>query len=387
MTAKKIINKQLQNATRNFKILWVRQERAVKKVIKWIIKNKTCIVQKMYNKEYTMRVNKFRESISNHLWNINLQPIVEQKAERLIKKANGYKEWNILAGDASDIFKPNAYKMEKIGRIRDWSSWLLWNWYIMYWININWITHQLEIKDNSIEYIWSELREDMLKKSAKVVDPKKTIAVFDRGHDNIDFIDMLNDNKYKYVIRWKKNRIVKLCENWKNIKVSELSVWKYNVKLEQWTYAYLYIIKSKKNKNPIILYSNIDFEINEESLEIYKKRRKVEEDYKKHKEFWLEEVRLMSFNKIQNIVRLVQFIIMIWQSIYNDIMNRLLIIPQKLFIYYKIYCKKMCLTFNPMSMLSFISENIWDFKIYKSSDIPQNTIFWNRWRMKKVGLI
>ncbi len=59
------------------------------------------------------------------------------------------------------------------------------------------------------------------------------------------------------------------------------------------------------------MYSNIDFEINEESLKIYKKRRKVEEDYKKHKEFWLEQVRLMSFNKIQNIVRLVQFIIMI----------------------------------------------------------------------------
>jgi hypothetical protein len=55
--------------------------------------------------------------------------------------------------------------------------------------------------------------------------------------------------------------------------------------LELNTYSYLYIIKTKKRKEAILLYSNIDFETEEECLEIYKKRRKIEEDYKKHKEF------------------------------------------------------------------------------------------------------
>ena len=49
--------------------------------------------------------------------------------------------------------------------------------------------------------------------------------------------------------------------------------------------SYLYIIKTKKRKEAILLYSNIDFETEEECLEIYKKRRKIEEDFKKHKEF------------------------------------------------------------------------------------------------------
>lgn len=386
MTAKKLINKELQNATRIFKNLWKRQERAVKKAIKWIIENKTCVVQKMYNKEYDIRVNKFREAISNHFWKIDLQPIVEKKAERLIKKSKWYKDWNILAWDASDIFKPKAYKMDNLKRVRDWSTWLTWNWYIMYWININWITHQLEIKDNSIEYIWPELRENMLNKSANVVKPEETIAIFDRWHDDIWFIDMLNDNSYKYVIRWKKNRKVELFESWKKVKVSKLEPWKHKVMLELNTYSYLYIVKVKNRKEAIILYSNIDFETKEECLEIYKKRRKIEEDFKKHKEFWIEEIRLLSFRKIQNMVRLVQFIIVIWQSIYNEVIKRLWNIALELFIFYKKYCKKMCLTLNPMSMLSFISKNIWDFKIYKPSDIPKSTLFWNRWEMKKLGL-
>lgn len=386
MTATKLVNKQLQNAMRIFDKLGIRKKKAVKKTLKWIIENKTCVVQKMYNQNYNIRVNKFRESISTHFWNMNLQPIVEEKAEKIIRKSKWYKDWNILAGDASDIFKSHAYKMEKLSRVRDWSTWLTWNWYIMYWININWITHQLEVKDNDIEYIGSELREDMLKKSAKIVDPTKTIAIFDRWHDDIGFIDILRNNLYKFVIRWKKNRNIELFESWEKVKVSELGVWKYKVKLELWTYVYLYIIKKKKRKEPILLYSNIDFKLSEECLEIYKKRWKIEEDYKKHKEFWIEGIRLMSFKKIQNLVWLVQFIIIIGQSIYNEVVERISLIWQNLFIFYERYCKKMCLTLNPMSMLSFISKNIGDFKIYDTSEIPKSTLFWNRWQMKKLGL-
>jgi len=388
MTATTLIDKKFYNSTRIFdKKLWYWQSKAMKTLVKWFIQKRTTVIQALYEKDSGILANKFRESISNHLWNVDLRPIIEDKAESLIKQSKKYKWRNILAWDAWDIFKPESNKMEKLTIIRDWSTWDIWNWYVLYGININGITHQISMKDPNIEYIWTEKREEMLKKSANIIVPEETIWVFDRWHDDVWFIDILQELSYHYVVRARKNRIIIDLNTWKEIKIELLEPWKYRAELEIWTSCYLYIFQEKWRKEPIRMYSDIDFETEKECLEIYLRRRKIEEDYRKHKEFWLEKVRLMTFKKIENIMLLIQFIVVLWQSIFNEVTQRVSTIWEAIYIYYKKFCKSKVLTMNPSSILKFISEYIGWLKIYNHTDIPRNSLFWSIQNMKKVGLI
>lgn len=386
MVALKVVSKTMHNAMRCFdKHLWVWQTIAVKKLVTLICANWTTVLQKLYGKNSWITANKFRESLSNHLWKIDLEPIIHEKTKKLVSKTSKYKGYNLLAGDASDLFKPHAKVMQGISRVRDWSTWLIWNWYVIYWLNINGITHQVDIKDPEEEFIWAEKREKMLEKSAEIVAPEETIWIFDRGHDDIWFIDMLQGLWYHFVVRGKKNRKVILVETGEEIKAGTLECGKHEVRLEVWVYAYLYVVKWVW-KNPVLLYSDIDFKMGEECLEIYKKRRKIEMDYSKMKGLWLEEVRLMSMKKIVNIMRITQFIIMLWQDVYNEILEWVKKIPMKLAIIYKEYCRRTRKSMNPSSLIWFFSEYITEYKPQKPSDIPKETLFWSRSKMKKLGL-
>ena len=387
MAATELIWKMFHNSTRSLdNYLNVRQVLAVKKMIKGICKNWTTVLQKLREKETWITASKFRESLSFHLGNIDLSNLLHDMTKKAIKKTKSYRGYTILSGDASDIFKPHAQAMQGISCIRDWSTGLLWNWYILYWININGITHQIDVLDHTKEYIWTEKWEEMLIKSASIINPKQTIWIFDRWHDDIWFIDILHDLDYHYVVRWRKNRIVMLADTWKQAKVWWLWLWKRKVTLGYWTNCFLYIVKWIA-KDPVILYSDIDFEIGEECLEIYLKRRQIELDYNKMKSFWLEHVRLMSVKKIQSIIHIIQYIIMFWQICFNEIQEGLKSIPYKLAVLYKQYCKKAKKTMNPTSLLTFVSIYISWFVVYNTSQIPAITLFGNRRKMKKVGLI
>lgn len=387
MTAKTLVWKTLHNATRCFeKHLGVWQAKAMKRLTFWIIQKGTTVLQALYSKEDQVQVNKYRECLSNHLGKVELEPIIQEKAKVLINKSKRYKGRNILAGDASDIFKPHAQCMEALKVVRDGSTWNIWNGYVIYGININGITQQLEIKDPNTKYIGSEKRQMMLQKSALLINPKETIGVFDRGHDDVWFIDMLIEEWFRFVVRAKKSRIVIDLKDGKRKKVETLKIGKYKVQLEIGTQCYLYVVKWT-GKQPIRLYSDIDFGQEKEALGIYLRRRKIEEDYKKLKSFGLEKVRLMSLKKVINIMLIIQFIIMLGQSLYNEVSMRVWTIEGTLWMHYKNFCKKRNLTQNPSSFLRFVSANIESLTFRYWAWIPKETLFWDRYSMKKVGLI
>jgi len=387
MTAQTIVGKTLHNAMRCFdRHLWFRQAKSMKELTLSIREGKTTVLQKLYDPDSWITANKYREALSKHLGKVDLDAIVEKKASTWIRKTAKYKGKNVLAWDASDIFKPHAQAMQWISKVRDGSTGLIGNGYVVYGININGITHQIDIKDPSIECIGSEKWEIMLKKSALIVDPEETIAVFDRGHDDVGFIDILKELGYHFVVRGRKNRIVQLVSSWNNMKVGTLPYGKYEVMLEWWTHAYLYIMKWT-GKKPVILYSSMEFEDDRECLEVYLKRRKIEVDYAKMKSFWLEAVRLLSLQKIVNMMRIIQFLVMLWQDLYNEIMEWIRILPIKLLIRYKEYCRKTRKWMNPSSLLSFISEHLPSINLFDRTQVPKNTLFGNRRTMKKVGLI
>jgi len=387
MTATTIVNKLLDNAIRTFKnnLTWP-QYKATRRFLVWAIENKTTVLQHMHKPNDKASAPSLRESISFHLWNMEIEDIVQKQAGRLIRKAKRYKEKHILSWDGTDVFKPAAEKMENLKTVKDGSTGLFWNGYECGWININGITHQFHIKDPRIEYIWNERRKEMLDKSFEVVSPEETITIRDRGHDSVWFIDMLYELNTDFVIRAKKNRILTL-KDWTQKKCWEFDCWDYEVKLEVWTYAYLYVVQVEWYENPIRIYSNMAFEMNEEVVELYKLRWKIELDFKKMKSYWMEKARLMSFRKIQNISFLIQFLIILWQKIYNEISGKMTIVTMKVATFFKSFAKMKWLGLNPMSVLRFISEYLNIENFWKSSAYVGPNLFGHYKSQKKLGLI
>ena len=387
MTATYIVNKLLDNSIRTFKnnLTWP-QYKATRRFLVWAIENQTTVLQHMHKTSDNPSAPSLRESLSYNLWQMEIENIVQNQAARLIKKASRFKWKHILSWDGTDVFKPAAEKMENLKIVKDGSTGLFGNGYQCWWININGITHQFHVKDPKITYIWNERWRKMLKKSFEVVNSKETITIRDRGHDSVWFIDMLNELNTSFVIRAKKNRILTMPD-WKKKKCGEFECWVHEVQLELWTYVNLYVVQVEGYNKPIRIYSNIAFESNEEVVELYKLRRKIELDFKKMKSYGLEKVRVMSFKKVQNICFLIQFLIVLWQKLHNEISGKMTLLSMKVAMLFKKFAKAKWLSLNPMSVLRFISEYLEINTFWKSTSYAGPNLFGSYKSQKKIGLI
>jgi hypothetical protein len=68
--------------------------------------------------------------------------------------------------------------------------------------------------------------------------------------------------------------------------------------------------------------------------------------------------------KIKNILAIIQFIIILWQDVYNEVMGREWLTEQWIYLYFKKFCKWRSTTENPQSFIRFISHHIKDYKPY-----------------------
>jgi transposase len=110
-------------------------------------------------------------------------------------------------------------------------------------------------------------------------------------------------------------------------------------------------------------------------LEYYLKRWKIEEDFNKMKDLGLEEVRLMSIKKIQNLVAIIQFIIILSQDVFNEVMQKKTIVMEHIYMFFVKFCKWKTLTLNPQSFIKFISQGLTPYKSYNTSLEPMDTLF------------
>lgn len=161
---------------------------------------------------------------------------------------------------------------------------------------------------------------------------------------------------------------------------------KHEVKLNSWENVYLHVIQRKWFKTNLYLFTNIDEET-EIIVNHYLARRSIEKDFAKMKQLWLEGVRLMSMLKIKNILAIIQFIIVLWQEIYEKVIEKVDMTYQHINLHYKKYCKWRSLTENPTSFLKFISYNLDEYLSYKLTPEPVNTLFGWRRELKKLGVI
>lgn len=94
-------------------------------------------------------------------------------------------------------------------------------------------------------------------------------------------------------------------------------------------------------------------------LQMYLRRRAIEMDFKKMKQLLgLEDVRVMSFKKIQNILSIVHFIVLVSQEAYLKVMEAKTETEKIIKDMYLVFCHYRCLTPNPCSFVRFIEESL-----------------------------
>lgn len=135
------------------------------------------------------------------------------------------KKQSLLIHDTSDIQKPFAKKMEKLGKTRDWSSHKRnksWKWYYIEWVILvlNWRITPLLLtlfseKDETDSKKITRLNMNYLSKIFSNLN--WMINIFDRWYDSINFIENMLEKTEFFIIRWVKTRSIIDPEYYNNI--------------------------------------------------------------------------------------------------------------------------------------------------------------------------
>lgn len=386
-----LTNKIFENALRVFETWLTRpQLKSLKTVIRWLWKNWTTIISHIH--EHTIETKKFIEKTSHHLWNMDIIATVEKKAKRCImqsiKERNENNERTIIAYDETDIFKPDAKCMPWLMRIRDGSTGLTWNGYIVRWVNVNGISLYSHLEETLEWKLWNRWKETIktIKKVQSDIGIWCGTYVIDRGADDMKVIKFLYESDEKFIIRMKRNRKILNCKNNKQTKITDFKQWRHEVEI--WgLQLILYVHKKPNKKQPILLISNDTTLTAKKAVSIYLKRWKVEEDFKKMKELGLEQVRLLDIAKIKNLIALIQFIIILGQDIYEKVKAKENSLYEHVFLYFKNFVKWKSLTINPTAFIKFISFSLSHYDPYDTTSEPIDSLFWWTWEMKKLGII
>ena len=179
-----------------------------------------------------INLTKFKEKFLKYiLWNTHLKSFEQLKNKSI--KERILDQWLFLH-DTTDIQKPFAKQMEKVGQARDGSSHKKnksWKWYYAEWtvLFLKW-----RIKPLLLTLFSSKDETDAKKITRKnmnfltpFLDYKKIINVFDRGYDVANFIRKMIEKGESFIIRWVKNRWIICPKYYKKIK------WKWVTKIDR----------------------------------------------------------------------------------------------------------------------------------------------------------
>ena len=290
-----------------------------------------------------------------------------------------------------------------LAKVRDGSTGQLGSWYVFRWVNVNGISiiceldcvdenEQKLLRKDEIKIKSLETRTDktigIIEKIVKVLPEvlsHKAYLIIDRAWDNTRVIDCLIEEKVKFIIRMKKVRNLR-TKGWAVKKITDFGLWKHEIFIEEMR-CILHVAKRKWFKENVLLLTNDEEIDSEHAVAYYLKRRKVEEDFNKMKDLWLEDVRLMNVVKIKNLIALIQFIIILSQEMFNEVMKRADGTYELVRMYYEKFCKWKSLTLNPQSFIKFVSHSLLPYVAYNTVPEAINTLWWWKRELKKLGII
>jgi len=376
----KLLTKEIHNSTRIFEKFFSQYQFATfKLIISSIIKYKTLTISHLFdeNKVHSSK-KKFVERVSRLLWKFSFKDTVKKFTLNLINSFFSSSETKIVCYDATDISKPRSKKLPFLSWIYDPSTKQYSQGYIIHWVFVNDFLYNFDIVKpkkvgDSYKVDYSKLNWEVLfREVISTFWKENTIHIFDRFFDDKKFLKVLTNSTEKYIIRWKTNRKVKLSGSNNEILVWELKEWKYNV-IVDWVETNLYVVNSAKEWK-MLLYSGMESDC-ENMKRLYLKRWNIEKAFKDSKEFWLEEVKLRDFEKIRNVVFIIQFIYNIIKKVYLKMKRASDWVISIIIRLFGKYIKRFNLTDNFHAFMSFFSQKIYVTNLPNYKSLPKKTLF------------
>jgi len=362
----KYIQDSLRNNLRSIiKDLSKPQQKAVSEIARGLFTAGTPILTKLaQNNELT--VKKQAEKYSHHLGNVFLKDKIDSFALRKSKSIT--KKETIIAYDLTDISKESAKKMDRIGRVFDGSKRKVTNGYTLHGVGINNILTKLEIHDNDSQTL-NRTRFNIIKSISSKLGGKG-IWIFDRGNDHKAFFKNLHHNlKLRFIIRLKGNRQVVLLKTGVKIMVKDLKPGKYKIYLmDRHNYRvdtraiFTLVIKNHlEGKEPIRLISNLNYKKYSATklVTMYLERWGIENIFKRVKtKFSLEAIRILNYQKFENLVSLIQFAVIVSTLIFYQLQQTTNTFIANVILLYKRFLKLKSLNSNLDSFISFLQNSL-----------------------------
>ena len=367
------------------------QQKALNEIIRGLFNTGTPILRHLAQ-DKNKSVKKQAEKYSYHLGNVEIKNNVDDFALNKAKKT--IEQTTIIAYDLTDISKENSRKMEKISTVFDGSKRKPTEGFTIHGVGINNILVRLEIHDSQSKTL-NQTRLKIIREISKKLD-NQGIWVFDRGNDDKQFFKDLRQNlKIDFIARLRENRLVVVEETGVITKVKNLQEGKYKVFLMNKTNTkadlkekYTLVISNHlKNKAPIRLLSNLDFEQYsiKELVTMYLQRWGIENEFKRIKtKFELEKIRLLNYEKCVNLIALIQLAVILSTITFLTIQQETNFLITGVLLMYKRFLKIKHLTFNNDSFISFLRDALKPL-IHGKWHPPNQISLFSRRQLEKLG--
>ncbi|MCP4033476.1 MAG: transposase [Herbaspirillum sp.] len=392
------MNKYIQDSIRNnlrsiVSNLKRPQQKAIQEVVRGLFTVGTPVLKHLAQDE-TKTAKKQGEKYSYHLGKINLVDEIEEFSYRKTEK--DVQDTTIISYDLSDINKDSAKKMAGISKVFDGSKRKVANGYTLHGVCINNKIAKLNIHKSNTHTL-NQVRKSIVKNLSERLD-RKGIWVFDRGNDHKHFIvDLRHEMKVHFIVRLKSNRQIVIKKTGELIKIEHTPIGRYEVYLMnkhntrvdmRCTYT-LIVKKHLKDHPPIRLLTYLhkpEQYTDKHIVNMYLERWGIENIFKRTKtKFDLEKVRVLDYQKLENIVALIQFVVNVSTLIFYQVQQKTNDLIASVLLFYKKFMRLKSLTFNIDSFISYLRDTLHPLVRRKKPPSTQLSLF-SRRALVKLGL-
>lgn len=330
------------------------QTRAVKEILTGLLRHNTPILNHL-NAGASTRVGKQSERHRRHLETIDVTGKIE---ERIFRTLPAMEDDTVIAYDLGDIAKPHARKMEGMSGIFDGSERKPSRGYAIHGVSILNQPVVMEVHDANAKTL-NQTRLSVIDRVRRKIG-RKGIWVFDRQNDDEKLFAALSGRKQRFVIRLKKNRILRHGHSGMFQKVEHYLPGVYDVRVPGQRRRYtLVVFQHIEHHDPIrVLVRGVAVDTAEEIIDTYLVRWEIENLYKQMKHrFNLEKVRVLSLRKLKNLLALIQLATSICNGAFAEMVEEETqsTTSFELSVTFKAFCHRRCLTENRFAFTSFLS--------------------------------
>lgn len=340
------------------------QEKAIAEVVRGLLTKGEPILTHLAQ-DPTLTVKKQAEKYSYHLGNVDLTDSVETFALRRV--SHGIRKDTVIAYDCTDIAKDDAEEMEGLSEVWDGSEGCSTTGFLLHGIGVNGTLLMLRPHRADTETI-PQARYAHIEKISTVLG-KRGIWVLDRGNDSRQFFhDLRHALNVRFIVRVKDNRTVVLVKTGECMSIKDLPEGRHAVHLigekpntiDPDVYV-LVIREHLEEKEPIRLLTNLPWDHSSDTqiVTMYLKRWGIENTFRSAKvQFGLEKIRVHSFQKLQNIIALIQLVLVLSTHLFLAVQKSTYALVIGLVQIYKHFLHHHALAQNYDSFVRFLRQSL-----------------------------